>query len=56
MHQVNPHLYKKKQTNLGLAAPGCFGEPSSAGGTYADPNTAVANTDMSCCCLSETGA
>lgn len=37
-------------------APGCFGGPSSAGGTCADQSIAVADTDRSCCCLSEKGA
>lgn len=41
---------------LGLGAPGCFGVPSSAGGTCADQSRAGADTDRSCCCLSGTGA
>lgn len=40
---------------LGLEALGCFGGPSSAGGTCADRSRAVADTDRSCCCLSGTG-
>lgn len=41
---------------LSPAAPGCFVGPSSAGGTCAGQSTAAADTDTSCCCLSETGA
>lgn len=41
---------------LGPEAPGCSGEPSSAGGTCAGMSRAGADTDRSCCCPSETGA
>lgn len=41
---------------LALESPGCFGGLSSAGETCADRSRAAADTDRSCCYLSETGA